>query len=161
MTDLLAPTFAEPTRRQRRIAARKQQILAAATAVFSQKGYAGATTREIAETADISEGTLYNYFASKQDLLIGLADAYADKVTAEMAGVAGETLEEIMAELLTARFQSGQERRMFLVFLSEARLNPDIDHSKIQAAFARIVRTSEQRLETAVAGSTFPRVVCK
>ena len=39
---------------------------------------------------------------------------------------------------------------MFLVFLSEARLNPDIDHSQIQAAFARIVRSSEQRLETAV-----------
>ena len=60
------------TRRERRVAARRAQILEAAEAVFAAKGYHGATTREIAQAADVSEGTLYNYFANKRDLFIGL-----------------------------------------------------------------------------------------
>jgi AcrR family transcriptional regulator len=59
-------------RRQRRIAARKKQILDAAAQVFADKGFHRATTREIADAADVSEGTIYNYFGSKEDLLIGV-----------------------------------------------------------------------------------------
>ncbi len=49
---------------------RKQQILAAALAVFSKKGFAAATTVEIAQAAGIAEGTIYNYFKSKRELFI-------------------------------------------------------------------------------------------
>ncbi len=47
-------------RRERRIAARKEQILDAAAQVFAAKGFHRATTKEIAEAADVSEGTIYN-----------------------------------------------------------------------------------------------------
>lgn len=53
---------------------RKQQILNAALKVFSEKGFAGATTAEIARTAGISEGTIYKYFGSKRELLMSLID---------------------------------------------------------------------------------------
>ncbi|MFC1978887.1 TetR/AcrR family transcriptional regulator [Chloroflexota bacterium] len=56
---------------------RKRQILAAARDVFSQKGYAEATTAEIAQTAGVSEGTIYNYFEGKRDLLVSLIGGYA------------------------------------------------------------------------------------
>ena len=59
-------------RRERRIAARREQILDAAARVFAEKGFARATTKEIADAADVSEGTIYNYFDSKHDLLISL-----------------------------------------------------------------------------------------
>jgi AcrR family transcriptional regulator len=49
---------------------RKQQILDAALAVFSEKGFAAATTAEIAQTAGIAEGTIYNYFKSKRELFV-------------------------------------------------------------------------------------------
>ena len=139
------------TRRERRIAARQSQILTAAARVFSQKGYAGATTREIAETADMAEGTLYNYFGCKQDLLIGVAEAYADDVVAYMQSLAGDSMGDMMRQLFAARFRSGRERRLFMVLLSEARLNPDIDHSKIQAAFYRIIEATEAMLTAAIA----------
>ena len=57
------------TRRERRIAARQKRILEAAATVFIEKGYERATTREIADTADVSEGTLYNYFPDKEAIL--------------------------------------------------------------------------------------------
>jgi AcrR family transcriptional regulator len=62
------------TRRERRIATRKAQILDAAAQVFAEKGFSRATTKEIADIANVSEGTIYNYFGSKHDLLLGIAD---------------------------------------------------------------------------------------
>ena len=60
-------------RRERRIARRKKEILDAAARIFAEKGYANATTREIAEAADMAEGTLYNYFGGKRELLLAVA----------------------------------------------------------------------------------------
>lgn len=48
--------------------ARRQQILEAATAVFSDKGYHATTIRDIVERAGVSVGSFYFYFASKEDL---------------------------------------------------------------------------------------------
>lgn len=64
-----------PDRRARKariIAERKQQILDAALSVFSEKGFALATTAEIARTAGIAEGTIYNYFPSKRELFVAV-----------------------------------------------------------------------------------------
>lgn len=51
---------------------RKEQILNAAFTVFSEKGFASATTAEIARLAGVAEGTIYIYFKSKRDLLIAV-----------------------------------------------------------------------------------------
>lgn len=56
---------------------RKAQILDAATRVFATKGFRAATTREIAAEAGVSEGTIYNYFDSKYDLLIAMSQRLA------------------------------------------------------------------------------------
>lgn len=44
--------------------------MAAATRVFAEKGFQRATIHEIAEAADVAEGTIYNHFESKADLLV-------------------------------------------------------------------------------------------
>ena len=54
------------------IALRRAQILEAATRVFAEKGFHRATTKDIARAAGIAEGTIYTYFASKADLLLGI-----------------------------------------------------------------------------------------
>src|SRR5436305_4050045 len=56
------------------IALRRGQILEAATKVFAEKGFHRATTKDIARAAGIAEGTIYTYFASKTDLLLGILD---------------------------------------------------------------------------------------
>jgi AcrR family transcriptional regulator len=47
---------------------RQASIIAAAAALFAQKGFNGTTTREIAKTAGISEALLYRYFPTKRAL---------------------------------------------------------------------------------------------
>lgn len=54
------------------IAARRNQILDAATTVFAEKGFHRASVRAIARTAGISDGTIYNYFDNKTALLVGI-----------------------------------------------------------------------------------------
>ncbi len=48
-------------------------ILDAALKVFAEKGYRGATTRLIAQEADVNEVTLFRHFGSKEGLLRALA----------------------------------------------------------------------------------------
>jgi AcrR family transcriptional regulator len=56
------------------VAARRTQILDAAIAVFSEKGFHRATIKEIARVAGIADGTIYTYFASKDEILIAVLD---------------------------------------------------------------------------------------
>lgn len=49
---------------------RRETILEAARQAFIDKGYKGATTAEIAQGAEISEVTLFRYFASKQEIFL-------------------------------------------------------------------------------------------
>ncbi|MDI7277114.1 MAG: TetR/AcrR family transcriptional regulator [Anaerolineae bacterium] len=67
-------------RRQRRGERRREEILVAAARVFAAKGYHNATTREIAEAADLAEGTIFNYFPSKRDLLVAIFERGADRM---------------------------------------------------------------------------------
>src|ERR1700752_3480931 len=53
-------------------AARRKQILDAATQVFAEKGFHRATIKEIARVAGIADGTIYTYFVSKTEVLLGI-----------------------------------------------------------------------------------------
>jgi AcrR family transcriptional regulator len=48
----------------------KEKILAAALALFRENGLDGTTTRQICKKAGIAEGTLFNYFKTKEDLAL-------------------------------------------------------------------------------------------
>lgn len=48
------------------------KILEAAVKVFSEKGFEGSRTSEIAKEANVAEGTIFKYFRTKKDILLGL-----------------------------------------------------------------------------------------
>jgi len=66
--------------RAKREGARRTQILEAAAHVFSRKGFDGATVSEIARAAKLSEGSIYNYFRSKEDLLVNIPRHFVQPV---------------------------------------------------------------------------------
>ncbi|KJR49117.1 Transcriptional regulator, TetR family [Desulfosporosinus sp. I2] len=53
---------------------RRQDILEAALNIFTQKGYNGSTTAEIARAASVAEGTIFRHFATKKELLIAVLE---------------------------------------------------------------------------------------
>jgi AcrR family transcriptional regulator len=120
-----APAEGPQTRRQRRIARRRAEILAAAADVFAEKGYEGTTTKAIALAADVSEGTLYNYYEGKRELLTAVArEAEGPMVRALLAA---EDLEsrEAMIVLFERAFDISEARLPFLRTLLTASWTDD------------------------------------
>ncbi|MGC7872788.1 TetR family transcriptional regulator [Desulfosporosinus sp. SYSU MS00001] len=61
-------------RSKKTVEERRQDILEAALKVFSENGYKGATTAEIARQAGVAEGTIFRHFATKKELLTAVLE---------------------------------------------------------------------------------------
>jgi AcrR family transcriptional regulator len=64
----------------------KQAILAAALKLFAEKGFYNTSTRAISRKAGIAEGTLFNYFETKEDLALYFFEREMDEVIAWYEG---------------------------------------------------------------------------
>jgi len=53
---------------------RRSQILAVAVSLFSQRGFTGTTTKEIAHAAGVSEAMVFRHFATKEELYAAILD---------------------------------------------------------------------------------------
>lgn len=69
-------------RRQREKERRRNEIIDAAEKVFFSKGMENATMDDIAEQAELSKGTLYIYFPSKEDLYLAITKRGLDILSA-------------------------------------------------------------------------------
>lgn len=65
------------SRREREREAHRRTMLEAAERVFVRKGYREAAVEEIAQEAEFSVGTLYNFFKNKEDLYAQVAEKIA------------------------------------------------------------------------------------
>jgi len=77
-------------RRSRQAGLRRREILDSAARVFARRGFDRATTRDIAEEAQVAEGTIYNYFASKQELVQALVEVVRGEFAALLASLPPE-----------------------------------------------------------------------
>ncbi len=115
---------------------RRRQILDAAAAVFARRGYHRARTREIADEAGVSEGTVYNYFKSKEDLLISLVGRVALVSLPQVSAFErGEGLRSVLTALLTAWFENIDRNRDLL----KAVVPEIISHRELREGYLRQV----------------------
>jgi AcrR family transcriptional regulator len=56
---------------------RREDILQASLKLFAEKGFHGTSMRDIARAADITEGLIYHYFASKRDLFRAIIEEHS------------------------------------------------------------------------------------
>src|SRR5437588_1656038 len=68
-------------RRGRQKLERERRILTAARRLFDRKGYAGTAMEDVAERAGLAVGTVYNYFSSKDALLLAIVRRETDQLT--------------------------------------------------------------------------------
>ncbi len=67
------------SRREKEKLRQRQEMLAAALALFSEKGYHNVSMQEVAEKAEFAVGTLYKFFNNKEDLYKALVLELSDK----------------------------------------------------------------------------------
>ena len=67
-----------------------ERMFDAALAVLAQRGYAGATTRRIAEAAGVNEATLFRRFGDKRQLILAAIHADIPRLTQEALTVTGD-----------------------------------------------------------------------
>lgn len=71
VSDLECPTHSEEGRRDRKKRATRQALRNAAIALVVERGFAHVTVEDIADAADVSTRTFFNYFPSKESAVIG------------------------------------------------------------------------------------------
>ena len=91
---------------RRRKEQRPGDIIAAALAVFAEKGFAAARMEEIARRAGISKGTLYLYFETKQDMFRAVVrEVVVPNIgTVQQAALAADLPFAAMVRMLLPRF---------------------------------------------------------
>lgn len=72
---------------ERLVNMRRNQMIRGAVALFKQKGFHRTTTREIAQAAGFSIGTLYEYIRTKEDVLYLVCDSIYDQVRERLQGM--------------------------------------------------------------------------
>ena len=123
------PDLPAHTRRERRVAARRVQILDAAARLFAEKGFHRTTTKDIAEAADVSEGTLYNYFENKEDMLLGIMSRLVETqhLTASLIWSIPDDAREFLYTMLSQRKEFlQQDGTMLQSVFSEILVDPDL-----------------------------------
>ncbi|MFJ7726162.1 TetR/AcrR family transcriptional regulator [Neobacillus sp. NPDC097160] len=116
---------------------RREQIKQAALKIFARRGYTGTKTSMIAKEASISEGLIYRYFNSKEELFITLVQELMEEARRELEYVAylpGTPIEQIRT--LTKNMLD--ENNMYAFMLMERARKADDVPEKVTRIFEEV-----------------------
>jgi AcrR family transcriptional regulator len=128
-------------------AERRTQILDAATQVFAEKGFHRATIPDIARRAEIAVGTIYIYFPSKADLLLGILDRLNESEARAEDLSAGQTqdFEGFFAAYLRHRLVVlASSREMLRAVLPEVLANSELRQRYFNSVIGPTLELAEQ-----------------
>jgi AcrR family transcriptional regulator len=94
-------------RRQRRSAETRERLFRAALDLFANKGFLETTVEDITEAADVGKGTFFNYFPSKDHILLAFGEMQIGKLEAavEMARQTKEPMTSFLEDLVARMTQ--------------------------------------------------------
>ena len=106
---------------------RRLQILRVAVSLFSQRGFGGTTTKEIAQAAGVSEAMVFRHYANKQELYSAILDHKA---------CSGDAMnpEAMVAEALQEKDDRGVFERLALGALEHHECDPEFQRLLLHSA---------------------------
>jgi AcrR family transcriptional regulator len=119
-----------PAQPSDRALARRQQVLDAAAECFRRRGFHAASMAEIAKTAGMSPGHIYNLFENKDDIIAAIVERDCEDILTRIAEFrqAGDLLEQMLAGTEEAIDEHSRvaEAALQLEVLAEASRNPKL-----------------------------------
>ena len=134
--------------KQERAETTKNRILDAALALFSQKGFHGTNTKEIAAAAGLATGSVYRYFKDKKALFIGVCSRVETGMENDIFEYGrslmqqGISPKEVLERMVAISLEAHHPRRKFHmeVIALQAR-DPEV---------AALVKKREQRIKESI-----------
>ena len=142
--------------RERKKEQTRRAILDAAQRLFAERGFDGVTVADVAREAEVSVGTVFNYFPAKEDLFYGrMEDFEASLVAAVRARSAGESvLSAFRRSVLEGAGRLADPERAELI----ARVARTVGASAaLQARERELVARATAALAEAIAEETSPQ----
>lgn len=122
--------------RAKQKANRTERILAAATGLFREQGYDAVRIEDIAEIAEVSVGTFYNYFQTKGDILVAIVSLEVEEVLLAGAAVVARppaTVAGALQRLVGVYYDHSVvylSKEMWRTAMALSILNPDTPFSR-------------------------------
>ncbi len=146
----------EQTRRERRIERQRKKIMDAAAELFAQQGYQATTTRDIADSVDIGESTLYGYFSSKKDVLQAILSEQAAMVDALLAHLIELDDLQSFVDLVDLLMEKILSRTVYnRVLIAEAWTDDDILQSYVVSRWHPVMQTLKDFISMRIAKGIF------
>lgn len=138
----MAKADTEVPRRRRTAGEVRELLLKAAKELFTEYGYAGTSTRQIANRADVSEALLFRHFGTKAQLFdAAMLEDYNRFITEFIESWKGhlgtEPVEEVTAKLVVGLYQLMRKRREHFLALIAARAFDSDSVSCIESELSR------------------------
>ncbi len=145
-------------KKEKKQAIKKQHIIEAGTRLIVQKGIDKTSLADIADEAGISKGSLYYYYASKNELIFDITEAHMNQISENLFGIIEESkgsasVEEIL-KLLYERILDADTRGRLHIYLVQQALN---DNENLKEKFRKVyqewkntIREGFERLEPGV-----------
>jgi AcrR family transcriptional regulator len=145
-----------PGRRERRTAETRERLFRSALDLFAKKGFAETTVEDITEAADVGKGTFFNYFPSKDHILLAFGEMQLAKLEAAVAEVrtSGATMPEFLRSLGLRMTQEpvrhpGIIRTLLQAYLSSTPVRTEMIElqKRVHALHSEIIHIGQQRGE--------------
>ncbi|PXX70944.1 TetR family transcriptional regulator [Nocardia tenerifensis] len=149
-------------RRVRNMRDKQARIFEAAAALFAERGFAGVTTQQISDRADVAAGTLFRYASSKGELLLMVYNAELQKALEEGEREARAERDPVRAVLaMTRPIVAAAERQVenTVAYQRELLFGAPTEQYRAEglALVARLETMIAERLTSAVTASTAAR----
>jgi len=145
----------------------KTRILQAAQRLFARNGYDGTTTRDLADTAGVAEGTLFRHFENKKAILVAVAtQGWIEILTDLLTELSEMGSYKAIAQVMRHRMLNlHQNADMLRVCFMEAQFHPDLRERIQSEVIVKMTDVAEAFFQTAMDQGIYrpmnPRIVAQ
>jgi AcrR family transcriptional regulator len=147
---------ASPDRRKRRSAELRERLFRAALDLFAKKGFAETTVEDITNAADVGKGTFFNYFPSKDHILLAFGEMQLEKLHASVqeARQSNEPMPVFLGSLRARMTEEPSRNPAIVRTILQAHLSSlpvrqamARNHTRAQALLTQLIQLGQDRGE--------------